>query len=533
VSDNIPPPPDPGPDPGSDPAPEPAPDLAPEPEFLTHQGPGPTGRRRAKTIGIAVAGVAAVVVAGGAAWGVTQLLAGGGPAPATALPADVIGYVSVDLDPSAGQKIEAIKTLNKFPALRKELGIGSGDDVRRWLVDKLQDEQSCKSLDYDTEVKPWIGDKLAVAAVPDSAHVAAPLFAVQVKDQDKAREGVKAIFTDCGESDDYGVAFVGDYMLLAENDAIAKKAAADAKLDPLSDDAAYKKLMDQAGDSGIVTGYVGKGVVDALADGMDAASLPPAQRDQIDKAVKDFHGAAAVVRFDGGGIEAEVVSDAGQTAGLTAADDITRLPKTTAGALSVGLPDGWAEKDLAKLKDQLGAATVDRAVTQIENQTGLRVPEDVETLLGHGFTIAVDGSVSTHPSDPSDIPAGLLVKGDQQDIDAVLDQVRTLVGPFGVLLQSEAGDGRVAIGVDEAYLRSLIQDGGLGNTSRFKDAVAHADKANGVLYVDFDAGGWLDRATSGLDDAEVTDNLKPLSALGVSTWTDGGVWHAEVRVGTD
>ncbi|MEZ5192869.1 MAG: hypothetical protein R2734_10330 [Nocardioides sp.] len=37
--------------------------------------------------------------------------------------------MSVDFDPSASQKIEAVKTLNKFPALKKELGLDPQDDI--------------------------------------------------------------------------------------------------------------------------------------------------------------------------------------------------------------------------------------------------------------------------------------------------------------------------------------------------------------------------------------------------------------------
>src|SRR3954462_8255466 len=110
-----------------------------EPE---HLGPGapqgesaPRGRR---TGIVATAAVAVVAALGAGAYGVAQLMSGGA-SPATAVPADAVGYVSLDLDPSAAQKIEAIKIFRKFPALRHQLKIGSRDDLRRSLFKGVLD----------------------------------------------------------------------------------------------------------------------------------------------------------------------------------------------------------------------------------------------------------------------------------------------------------------------------------------------------------------------------------------------------------
>ena len=81
-------------------------------------------------------GLAAIGVG---AWAAYSFLATG-PQPAEALPADTLGYVSIDLDPSGGQKIEALRTLNKFPAFEDEVGIDTDDDIRKAIFDKIQDE---------------------------------------------------------------------------------------------------------------------------------------------------------------------------------------------------------------------------------------------------------------------------------------------------------------------------------------------------------------------------------------------------------
>jgi hypothetical protein len=61
--------------------------------------------------------------------------------------------------------------------------------------------------------------------------------------------------------------------------------------------------------------------------------------------------------------------------------------------------------------------------------------------------------------------------------------------------------------------------------------IADADAA-AVLFVNFDVDdNWLDALTG--DDPELADNVAPLSALGVTSWSDGDASHALVRLTTD
>ena len=71
-----------------------------------------------------------LVAVGVGAWAAYNFLTTG-PQPAEALPAKTLGYVSIDLDPSGGQKIEALQTLNKFPAFKDYVGINADDDLRK------------------------------------------------------------------------------------------------------------------------------------------------------------------------------------------------------------------------------------------------------------------------------------------------------------------------------------------------------------------------------------------------------------------
>ena len=70
-----------------------------------------------------------------------------------------------------------------------------------------------------------------------------------------------------------------------------------------------------------------------------------------------------------------------------------------------------------------------------------------------------------------------------------------------------------------------------GDTAAYREVV-EADEAQSVLYVNFDADDdWLVRVSG--DSPEVSENLDPLSAFGVSGWVDGDVLHGLVKLTTE
>ena len=123
---------------------------------------------------IAAVAVAVVAVLGGGAYAAYAFLSGGGPQPADVLPASTVAVVSVDLDPSAGQKIAAIKSIRRFPALKKSLGLHPDDDLRKFIFDKLVHEADCPDLDFGQDVKPWLGKRAAFALVDLDEHDPTP-----------------------------------------------------------------------------------------------------------------------------------------------------------------------------------------------------------------------------------------------------------------------------------------------------------------------------------------------------------------------
>jgi hypothetical protein len=90
--------------------------------------------------------------------------------------------------------------------------------------------------------------------------------------------------------------------------------------------------------------------------------------------------------------------------------------------------------------------------------------------------------------------------------------------------------------LDQDYVDALLTEGELGDEDSFRNVIPEADKANGVFYVNFDAGdGWADKlADSASDgDPDVIANVKPLDALGLSTWVADDGQHGLFRMTTD
>jgi hypothetical protein len=547
---------------------------APPPEYLTPGGGAPlppaaaprrgSGRRIA-LIGGAVVGLGAL---GAAATWAFVTLSGGGPQPDEALPDTTLAYLSVDLDPSASQKIEAIKMVKKFPGFNDQVEIESGDDLRRKVFDLAQDESPCANLDYDKDIAPWIGDRVAVAAVMVDDKPA-PVVAIQVTDAKAADAGLAKLAhcsatgdaDEAGETTDLGWNITGDYAVLAEDDATADTVAKAAATASLADDPTYTKWTEAVGDRGIMSMYaspqVGELAADALDNlgndfGMTDGLVPSASVEQSSlhaddstdaatEMLKDFKGMAATLRFSGGSLEMEWVGDPGNSFEVygngSGTDVISTLPADTAAAFGVQFADGWFTTFLDQVVPQMGdGTTVDDVMSQMESATGLELPEDIETLTGDSMVMALgsDFDINTleQTTDGSGVPVGMKIHGDPAGIESVLDKLRgQLPTEAADILASDSAGEFVAIAPDDSYRAALLEDGGLGDSATFKEILPNADKAVGLLYVDFDANDWLVELAG--DDQEVADNLEPLSGLGLTAWVEGDASHAMLRLTTD
>lgn len=227
----------------------------------------PAGRRRTALWTAVV--VLLVLLIGGGAFAAYSVLSGGGPRPTDVLPASTVAVLSVDLDPAAGQKVAAFRALRKVPELKKRL-TSADDDLRRLLVDGLTDSGTCAGLDYDRDVKPWLGKRAAVAAVDLGDDLPSWALVLQVTDKDKAAAGYRK-FVDCTEvgDDEVGYALGDDYLIASDSNAHAAKILADGKSKSLADDATYAKWTGAAGGKGVVSFYVAPRATDVAVTELD------------------------------------------------------------------------------------------------------------------------------------------------------------------------------------------------------------------------------------------------------------------------
>ncbi len=525
--------------------------------------PGNDNRKRLIAVGAIVAGGA--VIAGGA-WAATSFFATGSQ-PAEALPDSTIAYFSVDLDPSGGQKIEAIKMLKKFPAFDDKVDLETDDDIRERMFEEITKSGECDGLDYDADVKPWLGSRAAMAAVDLGEDEPTPVGVVQVTDSGKAEDGMATLVEKCGGAEDDsagGWVVDGDWMVIGETKEIAQQVVDAKDGGTLASDSAFGQWTGEAGDDGFMTMYVAKAAAQYLDDaagmgsmlgdmsmdgmeGMDGTTPGDEQVPQeLQELIDQFDGAAATVRFDDGSVEVEYAMSNWQedvtkfVATEAGVDMVGSLPDDTIAAMGFGLKEGWADALLDYVKTSVPeeADTIDEQLAQFESETGLAFPEDVETLLGEGVTISLGSGIDPDAitnGGPGEIPAGIRIKGDAGEIQAVLDKISDLAGPEAAeFLEVTEGDGYAVIALSDAYRSTLESGGDLGGSDDYAKVIEGGD-AQSVLYVNFDADDdWLVRISDDLGGgAEVGDNLAPLSAFGVSGWVDGDVVHGMLKLTTD
>jgi hypothetical protein len=485
--------------------------------------------------------VAALALVGGGTW-VTSQLSGGGQQPADVLPSDTLAFTRVDLDPSASQKVDLIKLLQRVPEFEETTGISTDkEDLRRTLITSVLDEVDC-DVTYDEDIQPWIGDRAAFAAVPGEDEPA-PVALVQVTDA-SAAESALATITDCfgGEDARGAFAFSGDYVVIAESQATADSVVSDGENEALSDNEGYAEDMNRLGDAGIASFWAD---VPALAEVAERSGDEPmgmgfgGAADSALGSVESWYGA---LRAGSDSIELALFSSGDQLLSNTASP-IAELPESTLTAVSVS---GLGEK-VPQLWDRLREAagsdpsTFDADVEQFERDTGLRMPDDLATLLGDDLTLALDSegvdalALDGNESLP-DVNAGVRFSGDAAAITDVVDRVQALLTQSGltVELASEEVDGGVVVATNFEYAAAMT-DGGLSDSDRFESAVGAVDDVAGVFYLDIESLEAIVRgyARGGNGATAIADYLEPMKALGVNATSFEDYTEATLRLTFD
>ncbi|MFI6508233.1 DUF3352 domain-containing protein [Streptosporangium sp. NPDC050855] len=491
------------------------------PDFLSAGPPAgpPAAKKRRGWLFAVIAAVVVALVGGGGVFA-ASMLSGGGTQPHDVLPSNAIGYVRLDLDPAANQKVALFSIARKFTVTKDSF---TGEDPRQAVFDMLKkgNADDFGAIDYATDVEPWLGDRIGLAALPSGKGAAVPgvVVAVQVKDQDQAKAGIAKLMG----KEKYGIAFRDDYALLTATQPEADQAAAAA---PLSENASFTDDLGALGETGVLSFWMDAGKIAALAP--ELATQDPATLNQI-KNVR----VAGALRFDGEYVELAGISRGAQSLdmGTPEASRISTLPASTAGAVSFsGLGEvigkQWAQ--IMKSADQAagGNAGFQQFADQAQQKYGLQLPADLVTLLGKNITLAVDanGIESNQPR------FGAKIVTDPAKAQEVVGKIEKFLVDSGAAtpqLAKVAGDGTFVLAGSQDYAAELGKDGGLGDSETFQLAVPDADKATFAAYVDLDK---VEKLYLGTLQGEERANLQVLRAVGMSGTQSGSEASFSLRL---
>ncbi len=527
----------------------------------------PAGRKSRRTTWLVGGGVVGLLALGAGAWAALSFFSQGAQ-PAEALPSTTVAYASVDLDPSGSQKIDAFRTLNKFPAFKDKVGIHSVDDVRQKLGDELIKSLGCDGLTFADDIDPWLGNRAAVAAVDLGKTDPETVSVVQVTDDGKARSALHELVS-CGDGPaDVAYDVHDGWAIFADSQKAVDKVVSETEHASLADDATYQKWTNEVGDSGVVNLYAAPAAGEYLAGRLDGlrqdlgdlgdlgasggsfmssatnaayASAPTADGGAFGDALKNFAGAAATVRFTGDGLELATATDPALTKGGVASDQggalVENLPDDTAAAIGVGLAPGWLDRYVDQMSQAFGGGrSGQQLLDQLSRGSGLDLPDDIETLLGSSTALSISKSFDVEAASMSGngegVPVAVTVRGDADEIEKVLDKLRAKVPGGATVLGSDSGHGLVVVGPSAAYRNEVLTGGDLGDSDAFRGVVPDAGDASVVVYVNVDDLQKMVGQLSG-DDHQVVDNIAPLKAFGFSGWIDGDVARTSLKISTD
>ncbi|TCC23916.1 DUF3352 domain-containing protein [Kribbella speibonae] len=479
------------------------------------QGPGYGGpqqwqpepkKKRGKLIPIIAALAMVLVVAGGGIFAYGKL-GGGGKQPADVLPGTAVGYVRVDLDPSAGQKVAAIRFMMKFPSVKDNLGLtGEQDDLKQKLFEQIKKSagDDLAEVDYDKDIKPWLGDRAGFAALPpaEGKDEPVPVVAVQIKDEDAATKGMDKLLAN--EDEKPGRAFSNGYMLLAEDQATVDSAIATAKDNPLSKNAKFSADMDKLGEQGFISGWAdakGLASISGKVDSGQIAGLGDAT-------------AAVALRFDASYVELKGIAHGDQSVKVSAADAgdlVTKLPDSTAGAIAISGGESLIDTAWAQVQ-KAGGDKLQPMIDEIAQETGLKLPDDLKSLAGKNLSVSIDKDTADGPK------IAARMETDPAKAEPVVQKLTSLLrqrSSANIPIETAKDDDTLVVSTSKDYADTVLKGGNLGGTENFKQALPDTKGAVMIGYVDFEAAGALsDRFSEDKD-------LAALRSAGIVTRSTG------------
>ncbi len=406
-------------------------------------------------------------------------------------PARSAFYVNVYLQPSTGQQMNLGDLIGRLPGFADEASL---DDKVDQVVQNLLGATDL-GLDYEEQVKPWLGNQLAIASWPSEVDVAEPtaVLIAEVKDRSLAETAVAEMVSQGGASvtaqayegvdiqvaDGGAYAFVSDMLVVGESsDGIEAVVDAQAGADSLAERADFRSTMADLPADHLASVFID---LAAIAEATDTAQ----QLSALSTA-----GAAVVAERDGLRLSGSApfnVEDAASsaTAGFGLGGEPSSLvdwmPEDTVAEVVVfGLRQALedAEEAAGKLPEgQEITSALDTIRTIAAFGLGIDLDADVLPMLDREVAIAISGL-------DADLPRGqlLLRPEDPEAAEAALERIVEQLASTGARRSTEtvAGAEITVVAIPQAgEMAYAVRDGviilGLGAESVASALQAHAD----------------------------------------------------------
>lgn len=473
------------------------------------------GNKRGLALGAGALALAAV--AAGGVYFATQAGDDGGGQPEALVPATAYAFAKVDLDPPADQKVAIHEFTSKFPQGPKTTADNPVDGL---LTEMFKDESG--KCTYAADIKPWLGKRVAVAAVPNTSGKTQPLLLLQVKDDAKAKAALDKIRSGAcdteGEADDEfkGFTIRDGYAVLGNTQADVDGALTSAKSKSLKDNGTFTDDIGKLNGNQVIVVWAD------IARGFEEAAKANPQLNQLPNGVaKQIKGRLALgmhLSNNYAEIYGRVIGADTSSVKVSKPTNLTRLPKDTVVAVSVS---GLQEQIESQLT-QLGATgeDIDSLLAQTSEQLGVDIRKDLLPLLGSETLIAL-GNL---PTSPTDAKFGLVTTvTDPAAAGRVGTKIADIAKSQGIELDAQV-EGSTFYLTTKGYAETLKGDGGLGSSPAFTAAMGSlGDEVSGALFIDI---GQLMK----LRGAEAEDAASHISGFGASAGKDGGDAYMRMRL---
>jgi len=463
------------------------------------------------------------------------------------VPKDALAYVDVAVNPSDSQKSDIDGLLAKFPKASKKTFDSAKEDFLGKAVQRV-------GLNYQQDVKPWLGDDLAFAVLPNTPQ---PNVVGLIKSNDDAK--AKAALDKAAASPDFQAVYriINGYVVVVEKaqsallDTIARQSQNSGNA--LSADARFTRVVDQLSGDRLVT---------AWADGHALVQLAKAQANrQLGKTrvnlsgIPDVGSAAVELHAVNSGAAVNALVETPGTTGGGTATLTNNLPSDTLGALTAFNLGGAFDSFLGIVLQSNPQASTD--LQRAQQSLGLDIRQDVLSWMHGEAVIAVgppttgptpDFALLVHPTDQAKAQAavGKVTSILEQRSGVKLDQkpapgggtmyvfpapIRTGIQPAMALLKD-----RFILASSTDYLTRLAKGGGgFDNSKSFKDTLGSAEpgtqfqlvlQVNSIRqYIE----GLLTGASKQRYETEVKPWLDPFSAAAMRVRKDGKVTRVEIK----